>query len=141
MAEFELDLHGADETRAEMIKGLEASGEVDGDVMVALSSPGVPDWLLSHPFQVVADLDDLNRSGSAAEVPERWRDGLPPRIEAGDRERLFSLYQRVLTEGTREDQRALVERQFLVDNWSALRREIHPTITSLWEQRFPGLRR
>lgn len=141
MTQFELDLDGAGETRTAMVERLRASGAVDDDIMAALLLPGVPDWFLSHPFQVVSDLDELNGNGSAAEVPEKWRDGVPSRIEPGNQEQLFLLYQRVLTSGTSDEQRALIDREFLVDNWLALAREIHPVVASVWEQRFPGLRR
>jgi hypothetical protein len=140
MTEFELDLDGAEETRTALVKRLRASGAVDDDILAALLLPGVPDWLLSHPFQVVADLDELNGSVSAAEVPEKWRDGLPARIE-GNHEQSLLLYQRVLTSGTRDEQRALIGRECLVHNWLALTREVHPVVASVWEQRFPELRR
>ncbi|MFI1700413.1 hypothetical protein ACH419_31150 [Streptomyces bobili] len=141
MTEFELDLDGAEATRTAMGERLRASGAVDDDIMATLLQPGVPDWFLAHPFQVVADLDELNGSGSSAEVPDKWRDGLPSRIKPGNREQHFLLYQRILTTGTRDDQRALIDRKYLVDNWPALAREIHPVVTAVWEQRFPSLRR
>jgi hypothetical protein len=141
MIDFELDLDGAEMTRTAMVDCLRASGAVDEDILAALSQPGVPDWLLSHPFQVVADLDDLKQSGAPAEVSEEWREGLPARIEEGSREQLIMLYQRVLTAGTHEKQRALLHREYLVQIWPDLAREVHPAIVSVWEQRFPGLRR
>lgn len=141
MTDFELDLDGADKTRTAMVERLRASGAVDDDIMAALVLPAVPDWFLSHPFQVVADLDELNGSDSAAEVPDKWRDGLPSRIEPGNQQQHFLLYQRILTSGTRDEQMALIDREYLVENWPALAREIHPSVTSVWEQRFPSLRR
>ncbi|MEU6070618.1 hypothetical protein ABZ864_40805 [Streptomyces sp. NPDC047082] len=141
MTEFNLDLDGANRTRTALLAGLRDRGSVDGDIVAALSQPGVPDALLSQPFQVVADLDELVGSGPFVDVPEQWREGLEPRIGADDRDQLVLFYQRVLTSGTREDQRSLIDGARLGDNWPAVAREVHPAIALVWEQRFPGLRR
>ncbi|MFF1678351.1 hypothetical protein ACFVYG_20215 [Streptomyces sp. NPDC058256] len=141
MTDFEIDLDGAEETRIALVSALKESGLVDDDIVEALSEPGVPDWFLSHPFQVIPDLDELSESTPSTEVPEKWRDGLPSRIEASDQAQLLLLYQRVLTSGTRDEQLALIDREHILGNWPALAREVHPVVASVWERRFPGLRR
>ncbi|WP_330342616.1 hypothetical protein [Streptomyces sp. NBC_00557] len=141
MTDFEPDWVGAEEMRAALISEVRSSGAVDDDIVEALSLPSVPDWLLSHPFQVIADLEELNGSGAAAEVPEKWRAGLPSHIEADEHEKLQLLYERVLTFGTQDEQRALIDRDYLVDRWGELARVLHPAVVSVWERRFPALRR
>ncbi|MFI6360849.1 hypothetical protein ACIBJF_52110 [Streptomyces sp. NPDC050743] len=141
MTDFEPDWAGADDTRTTLISGLRSAGTVDDDIVAALSLPGVPDWLLSHPFQVIGDLDELKQGGTSVEVPEKWRAGLPYRIEVDAHQQLLLFYERVLTFGTRDEQRALINRGYLVEHWPDLAREVHPVVVSVWERRFPGLRR
>jgi hypothetical protein len=137
--EFELDLEGADATRAEMVAGLRSLGSVDEDIVRALSEPGVPDWFLAHPVQVVTVLEELRGPKDLVDVPEQWRDGLPAQISADDAHALALLYRRVLTSGTSAEQSALVHKERLVIAWPSLAQALHPVVASIWERRFPQL--
>ncbi|MFE7777715.1 hypothetical protein ACFU5O_28215 [Streptomyces sp. NPDC057445] len=136
---FELDLEGADVTRAEMVADLRGVGSVDEDIIRALSQPGVPDWFLANPIEAVSGLDDLRGPEGLVDVPVKWRDGLPAQVSGDDVALLTLLYQRVLTSGTSAEQSALIHQERLRSVWPSLAQALHPVVASVWERRFPQL--
>lgn len=124
----EIDFDGADVTRAEMLEDLR--DQVDPDIAAALSQPGTPDYLLARPFQVPQSWDDL-----------RGHENKPTDSSDQPTEAQLAVYMELLVSGSLAEQKSLICPESLLGAWTALRSHLPAVVTSVWESRFPHLRR